>query len=94
MIALYLGKQIRRQIVDCGYSYGHHRGWGGRTIDVYEYEEGKLVLDFVDTKAKKLIWQGSTTVVIDPDLTPQQRDKRITEAVAKILENFPPAQSK
>lgn len=61
-----------------------------RGIDTYEYEEGTLVLDFVDAKKKTLIWRGTATSVIDP----QKPGEQINEIVAKMLENFPPGKKK
>lgn len=60
-------------------------------MDIYEYEEGSLILDFVDPKTKNLIWRGSGKAQVDSAMTPESRDKLINEAVAKILKNFPPS---
>ena len=91
LIAMRIGKESKREVVDWGYS---SRNWHGSRVDVYEYEEGTLILDFVDAGRNELIWQGSARAVVEPDITPQKRDKRINEAVAKILKNFPPNSSK
>lgn len=94
LIAVHGGKQAKVDIVDWGYSYGRYRGYGPRMgtqrIDVYEYEEGSLILDFVDTGTKELVWRGSATGVLLPNPSPAERGKRIREAVTKILENYPP----
>jgi hypothetical protein len=92
LIALHGGKERKVEIQDWGYTYGHHRRyWDNRRIDIYEYEEGTLILDIVGAESRELIWRGSATGVIDPNPTPEQRGKRVDEVVAKILENFPPA---
>jgi len=65
-------------------------GYGGATTsyDVYEYKDGSLIIDIIDASNKQLIWQGIGNKEIDsPSKNP---DKTINEAVAKIMENFPP----
>lgn len=69
---------------DPGYDYH----WYGQEVRVYD--EGTIVLDIVDPKEKKLIWRGTARGAVDDDLTPEEREERIQEAVAEILEGFPP----
>ncbi len=95
-IALHGKIQNKVDVVDWGYSYGrydrYYRGYGGtRRIDTYEYEEGTLLIDFVDTDSGSLIWRGSGTGVLDPSASPEKREKRVKDAVIKILAKFPPA---
>ena len=76
------------------YGYGYGYGWGpypyGRNIDVSYYTQGSLILDFVDNKKDELIWRGIGTAVVQDRGTPEEREQFINEAVAKILEQFPP----
>ena len=91
MIAMHLGKQHKVDVHEWGYAYGpraRFAGLGG--IEVYQYEEGTLLLDFVDTRSKGLIWRGVATGEIDRYASTETRNKRINEAVQKILSNFPP----
>jgi hypothetical protein len=82
-----------------GYGYGpYERYWGGYWggywepggLSTYEYEEGSLILDFVDAKSKELIWHGSAKAVVGNEKTPEERQKKIYETVQKILEKYPP----
>ena len=57
-----------------------------RGTDTYEYEVGTIILDFVDTGKKELIWRGMATGVVGTDMTPEE----INTIVAKILINYPP----
>ena len=59
-------------------------------IDVYQYEEGNLILDFIDPKSKELIWRGSAKAVVGNEKTPEERQKKIEETIQKILEKYPP----
>jgi len=95
LIASHVGQKQKVRVADWGYGYGPYGGyWGPRGVDVYKYEEGPLILDFVDTKSKKLIWRGSAKAQISANMTPEKREKLIAEAVQKILEKFPPPPSK
>jgi hypothetical protein len=75
-----------------GYSYGY--GWGpypyGRNIDISYYTQGSLIIDFVDNIKNELIWRGIGTAVIQNSGTPEEREKFINDAVAKILDQYPP----
>ena len=99
LIAEHLGKKDKVQINDWGYGYGPHGGywggyWGPGGVSTYEYEEGSLILDFVDAKSKKMIWRGVAKAEIDSAKTPEKKDKLTNEAVHEILKIFPPVPSK
>jgi hypothetical protein len=99
LIAEHLGKKDKIQVTDWGYDYGPYRGYHGRYpapggVTVNEYEEGSLILDFVDAKSKKMIWRGVAKAVVDRADTPEKREKLINEAVHEILKNFPPKPNK
>ncbi len=75
---------------------GYGPGWGaGRGIvrsDTYvrEYAQGTLILDIVDSSTDRLVWRGSAQAEVYSYSTPEQREARIDDAVAQILERFPP----
>lgn len=93
LVAIHGGRQTKVNVVDWGYAYGRYgRHWGPRMVDVYEYQEGTLIIDFVDARTKELFWRGAATGVIDPYASPEERGKIINEAVTKVLDKFPPAQ--
>ena len=56
-----------------------------------QYTEGTLILDFIDSKSKSLVWRGVAKGAVDPSLTPEKRTKRINEGAAKLMAQFPPA---
>lgn len=71
--------------------YGYAGGYattGG--VSVYEYEQGTLILDFVDANSKQLIWRATAKGIISPASTPEKQTKKVNNAVKKILESFPP----
>jgi Domain of unknown function (DUF4136) len=71
------------------YGYGYYGMWAGapRTyVDVNQYTEGTLVLDFVDRHTKKLVFRGIGKAVVGG---PESNASKIEEAVAKIVAEFP-----
>ncbi|ASQ91614.1 hypothetical protein CHL67_04030 [Prosthecochloris sp. GSB1] len=91
-------KKVRSYYPQVGLSYGFgHRGpyrswWGpyGGYTYVGAYEEGSLLLDVIDARKKELTWRGVATGVVRRYRTPEAMQRDIDEAVAKILEQFPP----
>lgn len=74
--------------------HSRHIGfWGYGDVRVYQYEEGTLILDFVDPETKDVIWHGTAKSVVDDTMVSEERENLINEAVKKILRNFPPPSS-
>ena len=84
------------------YGYGgYYRpyGWGGgmgasgyTTYNVQEYKDGSIIIDIVDAKTQKLIWEGVGNKEIDKPA--KDVEKAINEAIASILADFPPGAAK
>jgi len=91
LIAEHLGKKDKVQVTNWGYNYDQYgMDLGPQGVDTYQYEEGSLILDFVDAKSKKMIWRGVAKAEINNTDTPEKTEKLINEAVQEILKNFPP----
>ena len=91
LIAEHLGKNDKVQVTNWGYNYDQYgMDLGPQGVDTYQYEEGSLILDFVDAKSKKMIWRGVAKAEINNTDTPEKTEKLINEAVQEILKNFPP----
>jgi hypothetical protein len=86
LVAYHAAVQEKVDVSHYGYHYG--RGWYGGGVDVWQYTEGTLVLDFIDAKTKDLVWRGWATDIVGGD--PEEAEQRIDEAVGKILERYPP----
>ncbi len=67
------------------YGYGYYGGF--YRPDVLQYNEGTLILDFVDPDSNELIWRGWYAGAIKGRA---MREKEIHRAVRHILEKFPP----
>lgn len=73
-----------------GYGWGYGWNpymWGGRS-SVSRYTEGTLFIDLIDAKKKELVWQGEGEGILTENSG--DKEKRINEFVAKILEQYPP----
>lgn len=83
-----------------GFGWGWGWGWnpwmmngGMNNVNVSQFTEGTLFVDFIDKEKKELIWQGIGTGA----LRIENRDKkeaRINEFVKEIVSRFPPEKKK
>lgn len=83
-----------------GYGYGYrgrggfyggggpYWGWGGAP-SVYQYREGVLTLDFVDSAANHLVWTGVASERVGGGKTPQARAAAVDQAVAAVFAQYP-----
>ncbi len=54
------------------------------------YEKGSLVLDIVDPGATRILWRASAQARIVVSASKEEKDRRVNEAVRRMLEQFPP----
>lgn len=91
------GKSVSANTDYYGYG-GFYRPyyWGGggmgmassnTTFNVNKYIDGSLIVDVVDRKTRRLLWEGTGNSEIDGPL--KDPDKQIPEAVAKIMASYP-----
>lgn len=101
LLAYHTGVQDKVEVTDWGYSYPSYGAWGGgygyggygyggRNIDVYSYQEGTFILDFIDGKTHRLVWRGTATGVLDTNPNPEKSEKNINQVVEKLLAQYPP----
>ena len=98
MLVSFFTKSRRKVNVNQNNNFGYGLGWGwnpwmrngmGNNIQVNQYTEGTLFVDFIDTSEKELVWQGIGTGA----LVVQNREKkevRIKKFVKEIISRFPP----
>jgi hypothetical protein len=83
-----------------GYGYPYRWGWGygynpyywGGYPYVSTSIEGKLFIDFVDTKKNELVWQGEGIGYLTQDRS--KKEAVINDFVTKILMQYPPVLEK
>ena len=81
-------------IVDTKQDYNVYTNYYGRRrwqyqisdVEVREYSEGTLIVDFVDAKTQKVVWHGSTTGLISPNSI--RLEEKINEAVQAIFDQY------
>ena len=90
LVAFHTGVQDKTDIQSWGYGYGY---WGmrGGGVSTIHYQEGTLILDFIDPKGKNLIWRGVGKKVVSERTTPEKSEKEINQAVERILSKYPPS---
>ena len=71
--------------------YGYWGTSGHTTFNTYNYKDGSLIIDIVNNKTQKLLWQGIGNAEIDK--MPGDPDQFIASTVKKIMDGFPPKTS-
>ncbi|MFN0216943.1 MAG: DUF4136 domain-containing protein [Saprospiraceae bacterium] len=54
----------------------------------FHYQEGTLILDFIDTKNGNQVWRGAAVGVLG-NLRPEEADARIKDAAIAIFKKYP-----
>lgn len=83
------------QDIQTSYGGGFGYGWGSfgmGTTWTNNYNSGTIVVDMIDAKTQKLVWQGiGSGISVD---SPKSKQKQIPEIVAEIMANYPPQKGK
>jgi hypothetical protein len=72
------------------YGWGGPFGWGVGVSRTWSsnYNEGAIIVDLVDSRSNKLVWQGiGSGVSVD---SPKAKQRQIPEIMAEIMKNYPP----
>ena len=75
------------------YSWGSGSTSAYTTYNVNDYIDGSLIIDVVDERTNKLVWEGVGNKEIDSPKS-KDPDEVIPAVVGKILANFPPGAAK
>jgi hypothetical protein len=71
------------------WGYGRRGRWRHGTVVVVDRQaRGTMVIDLVDRRDNELVWRGTATGVVS---SRSEARKRVFEAVARILEAYPPS---
>jgi hypothetical protein len=83
-----------------GYGYGYGWGWNpwmmngmNTNVNISQYTEGTLFIDFIDKEEKELVWQGIGTGALRME-NRDKKEERIKEFVKEIISRFPPGSEK
>lgn len=90
LVAFHTGVQDKTDVESWGYGWGY---WGmlGGGVSTIHYQQGTLILDFIDPKTKNLIWRGVAEGVVPARTSPEKSEKKINEVVQQMLKKFPPS---
>lgn len=76
--------------VGWGFGWGWNPWWGmNNNINLNQYTEGTLFIDFIDKEKKELVWQGVGTGALKLE-NREKKEARIKEFVKEIISRFPP----
>ena len=69
-----------------------HRYFGDSAFEtvIIEYDEGTVIIDFLDADTKILFWRGTGTRRIGYTSSPQKSADTVNRWVAEILKQYPP----
>jgi hypothetical protein len=77
--------------------HGFEHGWGpfglgDRTgsARVQPLLVGTLVIDLIDAETNALVWRSMASSDIDPNTSPEKRDRKIAKATEKMFKKYPP----
>lgn len=97
LVAIHTEDKDKFDVTEWGYHYApydyywrDYGYWGGRNIDLIEYEEGTLTIDIIKADEREMIWRGAVTKALPARTSQDKIDQIINTAVKRILENFPP----
>ncbi len=101
LIAIHTNVRTKVQIASYGYyyapytvywsSYGYY---GAYNIETREFKKGTLVLDFIDSKSKQMVWRGTGEGVLPEVPRSDQIEKIVNKAVKEIMKKYPPPANK
>lgn len=77
-----MGSDLRKY-----YGLLYDASWG--TQSTITYPEGTLVVQAVDLKQNRKVWEGVATSALHQGLPPEKLEQRIHEAVAGMFKHFP-----
>jgi len=101
LIAIHTNVRTKVQIASYGYyyapytvywsSYGYY---GAYNIETREFKKGTLVLDFIDSKSKQMVWRGVGEGALPDVPRSDQIDKIVNKVVKEIMKKYPPPADK
>ena len=65
-------------------------GMGMQNTQVTNRTKGRLFIDVIDAKTKRLLWQGSGVGFLEPQNDPIKKEAKILKFVDQIMAAYPP----
>ncbi|MBS1657511.1 MAG: DUF4136 domain-containing protein [Bacteroidetes bacterium] len=83
--------QLNVNTYGAGGLYRPYLGFGGGTVTESSYDDGTLIIDVIDNKTNKLIWEGTGNTQANQQLS--NPDQTIPQWIQQIMAGFPPGTS-
>ena len=95
LVTYHLSAQQKTDVTTYNEGYYGRYGYvvGFPTTTVRQYDEGTLIIDVIDARARKVVWRGSATRRLreqSGQQDPAELEKRVFETVSETLAGFPP----
>ena len=96
LVSFFVTSQNKTDVRTYNDGFSYRRCWSiscntmATTVDVRNYEEGTLFIDFIDPASRQLQWRGMVSKRLSSKRTSAERDKLIRESVDAVLAAFPP----
>ena len=103
MLVSFFTKSRRKVNINQNNNFGYGFGWGwnpwmwngmnNNSMNISQYTEGTLFIDFIDKQKKELVWQGVGTGALKIQNL-EKKEARVKEFVKEIVSKFPPQKNK
>ena len=103
MLVSIFTKSREKVDVNQNNNFGYGFGWGwnpwmwngmnNNNMNISQYTEGTLFIDFIDKQKKELVWQGVGTGALKIQNL-EKKEARVKEFVKEIVSKFPPQKNK
>ena len=94
LVSIFTKSREKVNVTDNNLGYGFGWGYnpwffGSTNLNINQYTEGTLFIDFIDKNKNELIWQGIGSGAMKMSNI-DKKDERINEFVNKIISAYPP----
>ena len=98
LVSIFTKSREQVNVTDNNLGYGFGWGYnpwffGSTNLNINQYTEGTLFIDFIDKNKNELIWQGIGSGAMKMSNI-DKKEERINEFVNKIILAYPPNQKK
>ena len=85
-------ERLERTGLGLGFGFGSGNfGWGlSSAPPVREIQEGKLVVELVDSETDRVVWRAASRRYLNENQSSESRRELIDEIVADMFEKYPP----
>jgi len=98
LVSIFTKSREKVNVTDNNFGYGFGWGYnpwffGSTNLNINQYTEGTLFIDFIDKNKNELVWQGIGSGAMKMTNI-DKKEERINEFVNKIILAYPPDQKK